>query len=307
VIFLVAAVVALAAPMTAFLLAPFILGPLHVAAGAVRLAPTQRSPWRFWFGFGVSAALFATLEAWGAGALSAPAIARAELFVGFGWALTSAAIDLHRGATPRPTPRVALACAAAWGLYAAAAWAAPSAFLALLVAAHNAVSIGLGLRVSHLARPRAATRLDPSRLATEGLLAVGFLLVITAAPVAPGADTVAAALGVGRRAALGLLYLQLAHYVVWLRMLRRDPGAPRTERFSLISPWLVAPLVLGGGAMAALAPRWGGIAAVRASYLAVAGFHVLAELVAITGISLAGRTDRVAGGHHADRWAEVLA
>lgn len=83
-------------------------------------------------------------------------------------------------------------------------------------------------------------------------------------------------------AAVGLLYLQLVHYAVWLG------GLPSlAKRLDSKGRAGLLLLCILGLALAALAPSLGGVQVVRASYLAIGAFHVLAELVALTDRALA--------------------
>src|SRR5262249_40841158 len=97
-------------------------------------------------------------------------------------------------------------------------------------------------------------------------------------PFIASAREIAAALGIPSTAlAVSLLYLQLCHYVVWLWTLPR--GSAR-----LWTPQALGAAILAVATSAALmlfAPRLGGVRAVRTSYLAIAAFHVVGELVAL--------------------------
>lgn len=259
--FLVAAIFAVLAPAAAFGLAPLLFGPLHVAAGAVVLARRSRDPRAFAIVTALAALAFAAIELVVAPVLGRAAGSRAELVVGVAWAGLALARAAADGAS------IAALCIglSLWGVVAALGLAAPVTTLAALVAIHNVVSIAVGLR----ARRRS---LPPVLLG----LAATFALALVAR--SPGWETIARAIGLhDRRVALAFLYLQLAHYVVWLAEI---PELARVK--GRVTRPLLALAALASIALVLFAPRVGGLAAARASYLAIAAFHVFAELVAIS-------------------------
>jgi hypothetical protein len=270
--FLVAALVTMALPGVALTWAPILCGPSHLVSGARHLTASQERPRSFLAGFGITG-LVSAIATITLGASSAAACARVLLLSGLGWALWTL-LTARTWSAGRRTVLAALLTA-----YAVCTWIAPEAFVALLIASHNLVSLGIAFAIFERSsrRPRA-------------ILAVllGLALVLLLAPKVPGSEMVVQALGLGSpRLALALLYLQLCHYLVWLTTIPRACAAPFDGRWAA----LASLALLASVSMIILGPRLGGAGVVRTTYLGLAGFHVIAELVAL--IDLAPRHRRV--------------
>jgi hypothetical protein len=259
VIFLVAALATLALPMAAFTFAPLVLGPLHLVVGAREVAQTQPNPRAFYAALALAAAAFVVITAFAPHAL-AP---RLYLAVSVAWV----AATLVRAPSSLARDLIATLTVA----FATVALVAPVPTLALLIAAHNFVGLAI-----------AFGRFERGHVKGLALVAAGLVAVVVAVPHVAGAREVAAALALPPAFALGLLYLQLAHYAAWLRVIPRASSLPRSRRFDAACALAVATSAV----LLVVGHRIGDLAVVRATYLAAAGFHVVAEIIAMAQLAL---------------------
>ncbi|MCU0681697.1 MAG: hypothetical protein MUF34_05485 [Polyangiaceae bacterium] len=288
--------VTLAAPGALYVIGPAIFGVAHVASD-VRYLVLRRDVPRPWVSLAIVASLLMVLVRaapfFGLGHALLP---RAEVTIGWGWAIVGALYGAHVGGRPWR----ALALAAPLLVIVAAAWQAPGRATLLFAYAHNLIALVLWVL---LFRRRRAFALPALALAALGasLLASGaaFAPASLAAPSPLGAWaarlfddarmtlpalTEPRAIGV----ALSYVFLQALHYSVWLAWVPQDDARGEgtlsfrmsfrslARDFGPAGLALVAALALVVAGASLFSPHQ-----TRALYLSLATFHGYLEVSAL--------------------------
>lgn len=299
--------ITLAAPGALYVIGPAIFGVAHVASD-VRYLVLRRDVPRPWVSIVlVASLLMVLLRAAPFLGLGHSQLPRAEVIIGWGWAIVGALYGAHAGRRPWR----ALALAALLLVIMAAAWQAPGRATLVFAYAHNLVALVLWVllfrRRRAFALPALALTALGASLLASGALFGAFAPVARAAQSPLGAwasrlfdDARMTLPGLTEPTAIGValsyVFLQALHYSVWLAWVPQDDARGEgtlsfrmsfrslTRDFGPAGLALVAALALVVAGASLLSPHQ-----TRALYLSLATFHGYLEVSALAFFLARGR------------------